>query len=672
MTSIPLLDQVALICVIAVVVSVVLARLKLPAVTVLLAAGALAGPYGLGLVEGSHAIEMLAEVGVVLLLFTIGLELSLDKLRQGAKQALWGGLFQIGATALVTLGIAQLIGYNFRQSVFLGFLVLMSSTAIVLRALGERGELDAPHGRFIVTTLILQDLFVVPAVLLVPLLAHGGSPTEAGIEIGKALGKALLLVLVVWNVAKYLVPRVLRWVDATRSRESFLMAVIALCMGTAWLTYLAGLSLALGAFLGGAIVADTDFRHRAMTDVMPLRDIFISIFFVSLGMLFDVEMVIQHPVVVTLLFMGFLFGKGVVAGLGALLTRLPARSTWLAGVGLAQFGEFGFVLIILGQRNQILDAPSVQVVLSAGIASMFATPLFLKLAPRARWAEKVITPLTRLFHARKEVDSAEHETVAGHIIVIGFGVAGKMVVRALSSFELPHRVLEMNARTVRFAKQRGIPIEYADATSTETLRHLHIEQARAVVVVINDPGAAMRVVDSIRRISPEVPLLIRTRYMGERQALLQAGATDVVADEVEGGAEMVMRLSSLLEVPRNLVDSAVERERALSMQVQRPLVASPKGFSQHRELAALNVDSVVVHEDSRGLGRSVAELELRSRTNASVVAIRDAHGQLLSVDPKRPLSLGDVVFLAGSASDIDAAIELIDTPVSGSFPTVEV
>ena len=400
MDHIPLLQELAIIAGLGAAVTVLLGRLRLPTVAGLLATGALAGPFGLGLVKEAHAIEVLAEMGVVLLLFTIGLEFSLKRLRHIFRRVALGGLVQVGSTVAVAAVIALALGETPGRAVFCGFVFALSSTAIVLSVLSQRGEIDAPHGRFIVGTLIFQDLCVIPMMLIVPVL---GSTEPAGAVIGNiglALGKAAIVVVGILLVSRVLVSRVLRWVDARRSREVFILAVLAICIGTAWLTSLAGLPLALGAFLGGIVVADSEFKHRAMGDVIPLRNAFVSIFFVSLGMMFDGRILLSHPLEVALLLGGFVLGKGALATLAAAAMRFPARAMWLAGVGLAQFGEFGFVLIQLAHSTGLADKHATGTLLAAGIISMFLTPVIIRIAPHVTAGERLLAPLTRLLGVR--------------------------------------------------------------------------------------------------------------------------------------------------------------------------------------------------------------------------------------------------------------------------------
>jgi len=669
MVEIPLLGELALVVALAVAVTVVLARLRLPTVAGLLAAGGLLGPFGLKLVEDVHAIELLAEVGVVLLLFTIGLEFSFSRLRHIFRRVALGGLAQVLATLGVTVGVALLLGQPPARAGFFGVVLALSSTAIVLRALGDRGELDAPHGRFIVGTLIFQDLCVVPMVLLVPVLGGGQPGGEVALEIGVALGKAALVVLGTLGVARLLVPRLLRLVDASRSREVFLLAILALCVGTAWLTSLAGLSLALGAFLGGMVVADTEFQHRAMGEMIPLRDAFVSIFFISLGMLFDSRLLLSHPLAVALLLLAFILGKAFLATLAAVIMRFPARAAFLAGIGLGQFGEFGFVLLKLGRPVGLADPDTTGPLLAAGILSMFLTPLLIRLAPHLTAGEKLLAPLTRLLGVRgiEETEPAEHP--ASHVVVIGYGVAGQLVARTLASCSLPHLVLEMNAETVRQARLREEPVFYADATSPEALSHAGILAARAAVVLINDQRAALRVVDTLRRVAPHVPVIVRTRYLGERERLLDLGASEVVAEEVESSVEVLARLLRRMDVPRNQIDERIRQARELLSTSDRKITVPRKLLPEHEALADLKIESLRIQPGSQALGRSARELDIGRKSRALIVALRRGEQLLDAPDPTEPFLLDDVLYLVGSGEAIVLARELLEGPAPAS-PTL--
>jgi CPA2 family monovalent cation:H+ antiporter-2 len=657
MGHVPLLDELAIVAILGVIVSVLLAKLKLPTVAGLLAAGALMGPFGLRLATSVKEIEILAEVGVVILLFTIGLEFSLSRLKDIFQQVALGGLVQVGLTTLVTVAIAMALGQPLGRAVFFGFVFALSSTAIVLRALVERRELEAPHGRFIVGTLIFQDLCVVPMVLIVPLLGSTESAGAAAMDVGIAMGKAVLMVVAVVVVSRFVVPRVLGWVDASRSREVFLLAILGLCIGTAWITSLAGLSLALGAFLGGMVVADTEYGHRAMGDILPLRDAFVSVFFVSLGMLFDVRVVLDHPALVLGLLAGFLVAKGVLATLAAMVMRFPARAAWLAGVGLAQFGEFGFVLTRLAQAHGVVDAETTAPLLAAGIVSMFITPLLVRGAPHITAGERLLAPLERLIGVRA-IDTADEVTNAlkNHVVVVGFGLGGNFAARALRDAGASFVVIDLNADSVRRGKAEGLPVYYGDATSEEALRHAHIEDARLLVLLINDPNAVPRILDTVKRVAPALPVLMRTHFLLEKEALLKQGARDVVAEEVEGAVEVIARMLRWVETPRSEIEARIRDIRRNTQTTALDNALSRRRLGEVRDLDEMKIESVRVHPTSKALGESPASLALQTETGALVFGVRRGDALLEKVDATSRFETGDLVYFVGTLEAIGRAL----------------
>lgn len=653
-----LLQELVIVAGLGVLVALVLGRLRLPAITGLLIAGIVAGPHGLGLARERSAIESLAEVGVVLLLFSVGLELSLSRLRRILKPLVWGGSIQVGLTMLVVVGLALAMGRSSSAAAIFGFVFALSSTAIVLRLLGERGELDAPHGRFIVGVLIFQDLCVVPMVLAVP---HLAGTAEGGLgHLVLALLEAVLAVVVVLLLARVVVPRLLAWVDASRSRELFILSVLTICIGTAWLTSLAGLSLALGAFLGGVAVADTRFRHRAIGDVLPLRDAFVSLFFISLGMLFDPHILVDSTWEVALLFAGFVVLKGVFATLAALAMRFPARVAWLAGAGLAQFGEFGFVLLRMAEADHLLTEHDVNVVMAAGILSMSVTPFLIRWAPHVTAGERLLAPLARLVSPSGIETQPELEHVLrDHAIIIGYGVAGHLVGQALRASGLGYVALELNAETVREAQHHGEPVYYGDATSPEALAHAGIDRARVVAILVNDPSAVPRILEAIRRCETKAHVAVRTHYLANRARLLELGADETIVEEVESGVEMVARALRELGVPRNVNERRIAEAREATLESARPPPVSGRTLGTAPKLARLSVDSVVLEEGSVVAGKTLVELALRSETGALCVAVERGAELLQEHIGELPLEVGDVLHLAGTEPALaQAAVRL--------------
>ena len=660
------LEEITIIATVSVLVTLLLGRLKLPVVAGLVLSGALVGPNGFSLAKDLHTIELIAEVGVVFLLFTIGLEFSLSRLKHIFRQVALGGILQVSATAAITTLVAVLLEKSLAEALVYGFVFALSSTALVLRTLNERNELDAPHGKFIVGTLLFQDLCIVPMVLIIPLLSQGLDNFSVWKEVWLAMGQAGLMVIGLFVCSRKLVPLFFKWVDASRSSEVFILTVLCLCIGTAYITSLTGLSLALGAFLAGMIVADTDFRHRAMGDILPLKDVFVSFFFVSLGMFFNFEVLLNQPSEVAILLFAFLFGKGLIATLAAMVMRFPPRAAWLAGVGLAQFGEFGFVLLQLAMKENVVTSEEVAPLLNAGILSMFLTPLIVYKAPHFTAGERVLDPLARLLRA-KGAEELEEKTVGhnDHVIIIGYGISGQLLTSSLRTLSIETVVLEMNSDNVALGKERGDPVYYADATSQEALGHAHLESCRAVVVMINDHAASERVLASIKRLPGEIPVFVRTQYMTGIEDFKKFNPEGVVSCEVEGGLEVLSQVLRKLEVPRNVIMREIDHARSQTMQSDRKFKEDPLSLHQHKELKNLIVENILLVKGSRAEGKSTKQMDLAGKTGVLVIAIRRDEILLLNRLSEAPLQAGDTVYCIGAKTDLEMVTEWFDPAFVG-------
>ncbi len=648
-----LLEEITVIATVSVIVTLLLGRLKLPVVAGLVLSGALVGPKALSLAHDPEAIEVIAEVGVIFLLFTIGLEFSLSRLKNIFRQVALGGLLQVGVTTIVTSLVCLGLDLSFPEAVVYGFVFALSSTALVLRTLGERGELDAPHGRFIVGTLIFQDLCIVPMVLIVPLLANGLDKPETWQAIMFALGKAALVVVLLFATSRKVIPYLFRWVDASRSNEVFILTVLCLCIGTAYLTSLTGLSLALGAFLAGMIVADTDFRHRAMGDILPLRDVFVSFFFVSLGMFFDFQLLAEKPMEVGLLLLAFIGGKGLIAILAASFMRFPPRAAWLAGVGLAQFGEFGFIILQLAIQEGVVVESEIGTLLNAGILSMFLTPLLVYKAPHFTAGERALDPLAKLLRARS-AEELEDRTVghSDHVVVIGYGLAGRLLTNSLSRLKIEAVALEMNSDNVELGRKLGDPVYYADATSEEALGHAHVESCRAIVIMINDNQAIERVISTIARMKVEAPVFVRTQYMRESEKLSHELPVNVVASEVEGGLEILSLVLNQLKIPRNLIVREIDQAREETMHTDREYSSSPLPLEAHAGLKDLKVEKLIVTARSQVAGQSPRNLDLAESTGISILAVRRKDSLLVHRLADIIFEPQDLVYCLGNKQDM--------------------
>lgn len=654
------LGQFAIVAAAGVVAAVLMAWIRLPAVAGFLFAGALVGPYALGLVNDARTISTLAEVGVVLLLFTIGLEFSLTRFARIWNMVIVGGGLQVGLTTLAVLGVCLALGYNSFQGIFIGFVLAQSSTSIVLQNLSRRREVDAPHGRFIVGAQIFQDLCVVPMMLVIPLLAGLGGG-NFGLDLGLALGKAALMVTAVVLLSRIIVPPIFQRVAAARSRESFLMAVLVTCIGTAYLTSLAGLSLALGAFLAGLVIAGSPFGQRAMTDVLPLRDLFASLFFLSLGMYFDIRAFFEHPIAVALVFVGILVGKSLIAALAAMAMRFPARVATIGGIGMAQFSEMGFVLATLPQAAGIVSPDVLKVLFAAGILTMFVTPLTMAFAPSFTAGAALLRPLERLLGARGIAQQTERdESMSEHVIIAGYGLAGRMLANALKASGMQYLILELNAETVKLARELREPAYYADITNDETLDHAHINKARALVIMINDPDAVRRAIANARRLSPELPIYVRTHYLSEQQQLNGAGAHDIVVEELEAGIELMARVLRDSGVARNVITERVKEARLETQPSARKETLPRRKLKNVAELDELKIESCLIREGHFAVGKSTAGINLRKETGATLVAMRRNGDLVEQPDIRAPFAAGDVLYLVGSKESVNAAMTFLE------------
>jgi CPA2 family monovalent cation:H+ antiporter-2 len=634
-----------------VVVVILFHRIKLPPIVGFLITGVLCGPYGFGLIQNVHDVEALAEIGVILLLFTVGIEFSVQQLIRLRRFLFIGGGAQVlGSIALVML-LSRVIGLDWPVALFLGMIVSLSSTAIVLRTLADRGEMDTPHGGASVAILIFQDLCIVPMVLLTPFIAGGGSATSLPLVAAKALafvGGAVI-------AARYIVPWLLETVVNTRQREVFLLTVILLALGAAWASAAVGLSLALGAFIAGLVISESEYSHQALGEILPLREVFNSLFFVSIGMLFDVRTILESPLVVLSAIAAVLLIKAAIAGGVTLASGRPLRVALIVGIGLAQIGEFSFVLLQSGLGAGLIATEQYDLLLAAAFLTLLATPLLVQLGPRIPWP--AADPRAA---AATAGTAAELERSSGHVVIVGFGLTGRHLAHVLRAAGLRYRVIEIDGRLVRSAEREGEPILFGDAARFEILEHAGVREAAMVVFAISDPAALRQGLSAARRLSPSVPIIVRTRRLRELEALRRQGADEVVSEEFETSIEIFTRVLTRLHVPRNVIRSQARllREGTYEMMRAAPSVEADGVIA--RALAAGATDVFLVGQGYAAAGRSLDDLELRRRTGASVIAwVRDDRPRT-EIDPKDRIEPGDSLVLVGGHAAIEKAFRLLE------------
>lgn len=515
-------------------------RLRQSAILGYLAAGTLLGPNAIGFVSDGEHVQHLAELGVALLLFTIGLEFSWPRLKRLGVAALGGGATQI----IVTLGVgfmcAKLLGLAFSTSIVIGAIVSLSSTACVLRLLISRAEIESVHGRYALGILLMQDIAVVPLFLLVTVLGGEGTMSEVGMGMLKALALAGVLVVVLLVLLNKVAPLILGLDALRQNRDLPILLAFVVGIGAAWGSHELGLSPALGAFVAGMILAESPFATQIRTDVASIKTLLVTLFFASIGMLGDPVWFVEHIGPVLALVAAIVIGKalivwGVLKGFG-----VASRPAFSAGICLAQVGEFSFVLAAAAAVGGLIDEYSFTLIVSATIVSLFLTPYLVMLAPQISPA--IHRMLGFGAHAEDQDNTVlEHDT-HGHIVIIGFGPAGQAIGRSVSKLPLRVDIVDMNSAAIRTAREMGLQAHVADASHAEVLEHLGIHHAQIAIVTIPDPLAAKVVIKQIRTCAPATHIIARGRYHRYVDELTESGAHEVLDEEQLVGARLSARL----------------------------------------------------------------------------------------------------------------------------------
>jgi len=663
--SIPTLQALAadLLTIIVAAVAVILAshKLRLSAVVGFILTGMLIGPSGLGFIDRDQ-VEILAEIGVVLLLFTVGLEFSLAQLRQNARAFFLGGGLQVACTVAVASAAARLLGMTTQQALLLGFMAALSSTAVVLKAYADRQELHAPQGTLVVAILLFQDFCLAPMLVLVPVLAGDSDASAANVAL--RLGLGILLVVGAFLVARIVTPRVLQAIVRTRVREVFLLGALGVCLGMGLWTARAGLSMALGAFLAGLLLSESEYKHQVAAEVLPFRDLFNSLFFISIGMLLDFAAVRVHGGAMLALGLAIVVVKtGIAAAVFGIL-GWPARIAVIGGMGLAQVGEFSFVLGAAGLGLGLLGQATYQVFLGASIGTLLATPILVRVAPLVsqRAPRMRLPPAVRRRLpggvALPEAEVARHD----HVVLVGYGLNGRNVSRVLKETAIPFVVVELNSDLVRRARADGVPVLFGDATRPEILEVAGLQTARMLVLAISDLTATRQTVQLGRRIRPDLHVLARTRAVHEIDDLLRLGADEVIPEEFETSIEIFCRVLERYHVPPNIVRAQVQIIRDEGYGVLRRPSLAPALERVVEILQGTLTETFRVRAETAAEGRSLRALDVRQRTRASVIAVVRDGTPITNPEPDLELRAGDTLVLVGDHAGLEAATTLLGAP----------
>lgn len=655
----PLLQDLLVLLLASVPIAFIFHRLRLPTIVGFMITGVLIGPNGLGLIREAQAIEVLAEIGVALLLFTIGLEFSLRRMLEMRRLVLLGGGLQVILTTLLVTGIARLFGRSFKEAVFFGFLFALSSTAIVLKSYIDRAEIDAPHGRAGVGILLFQDLSIVPMMLMIPILS-GREGTSAA-KITLTLGIAVAAIAAIIFTARTVVPYLLYHIVRLRSPEVFIISVVLLSLGTSWLTSQAGLSLAMGAFIAGIVLSESEYSHQIVADVLPFRDVFNSLFFMSIGMLLSLS-ALGADVLTVLAWVGALtLGKALLVLAVVRLMGYSLRVSTVTALGLAQVGEFSFILAKAGLPQGLLSELDYQRFLAASILSMIATPFLIKAAPRIGYALQSVFSPDSLFEPTISGFDPQEPDMRGHVVIVGYGLNGRNLAKVLHRTGVPYLVMELNAEAVREARAQGEPIVYGDATRKEVLHHIRLEHARILVLAISDPIASRHTVSLAREINPDIHIIVRTRYMSEISDLRELGADEVIPEEFETSIEIFSRVLREYGIARYVIQRQVAAIRNEGYQVLRTPSLPSVDMSEIAEaLKSASTETLFVEAGSMAVGKTIGELKLRKKTGVTIIAITHQDHTEINPGPETTIQAEDVLVLLGGTQQIDLATEVIN------------
>lgn len=644
-----LIGNIVLILLVALIIAFLLLRFKIPALAGFLIAGAVIGPHGLGLIHDIDSVRQIAEVGIILLLFTIGIEFAPARLLRIRQELLIGGGLQVLLTSIFIAFVLYAIDFNLRVSAFSGFVLSLSSTAIVLKILSDKGETTSVHGKLAIGVLLFQDIAVIPAMIILNI-------TE--LSTSNLLKKGLLplaTLIVLYFLTYYIGRLILGTVARTMYRELFTIAVIVLGLGIPLFASFAGASYSLGAFIVGLGLASCEYSHQVESEIMPFRDVFNSLFFISMGMLIDAEFIYKNLSLVFLFALALVLSKFIIGMISLRIISGSFRSIFLAGVSLANIGEFSLVLLAMGFEKEIISREFYQILLAISSVTLLIAPFMITLS------ERIVFPLQRYFKEfETRVDFDEVGSFYNHVIICGYGLNGQNLARVLKSVGLKYVVLEINPATVRTAKLSGEPIFYGDVTRSEILLKAGITSAKMVVIAISDPVATRRAVWICRSLNNKVYILVRTRFVSEVEELYKLGANSVIPEEFETSIEIFAHVLKEYRIPDNVINQQIQLIRLRDYEMLRRPSAMPDRRTEiDKILLATLTDSIYIEKDYYSVGKSIEKLNVRKESGASVIAIVRKGKAVTNPPVDFVIEAEDVVILIGSHAELDRARRLL-------------
>lgn len=623
-------------------------KINIPTIVGFLIAGLIIGPHGFRLINDSDSINSMAQMGVIALLFTIGLEISFKELARIKKFVFIAGTLQVVLTIFISTLFAMSLGLSTTLAIFIGMLISVSSTSIILTLLTQSNELGAPHGQIALSVSIFQDLAVVAMVLSLPLLSG-----QVDYNLSKVFFQLLFAfgaVGMIFIAAKFIIPFVMVHLARTRLREIFTIGTILILLGTAYLTFSIGLSFALGAFIAGLILSESDYSSQIVSEILPFKDVFISLFFVSIGLLLNIQMVLAYPLLILTISLGIILLKALVVIFIVLLIKYPLRVAVMSGLMLAQIGEFAFVLALEGNNAGIINEDYYNAFLASSIFTMIMIPIVFKLAPVIGFQSSKLEPY------KKQRDS-EKEKFSGHVVIAGYGLNGRNLTRVLKETGIKYIVVEMNPDTVREEKMKGERIIFGDISKVEILEDVCIDRAKVLVFAISDPGTTRRSLSLAKQINPNIYTVVRTRYVNEIEELAKLGADVIIPEEFETSLEIFRKVLEKYHIPLNIIMKQVAIIRNESYRLLRNEEKEPASFIHLDEILAAGLtETYFVNDDNPYSGKELSEINLRAETDATIIAIVRNGNTITNPSGKEKLLVHDTLVITGTHVSVDKAI----------------
>lgn len=635
-------------------------RLKMPAILAYILVGMLLGPYGLGWIESEKHIHLIAEVGIVFLLFSLGLEFSLPQMISMRKHVFGLGLLQVGLTTAVfyTIG-TTLFELAPAQAFILASALALSSTAIVIKQLAEQGELRSRHGKAALGILIFQDLMAIPLLIIVPALGQPDAQQSLDATLGYTLVKGLGVAAILLLAGRFLLRPLFHEIARSRSEELFTLAVLTVALAAAALADSAGISMSLGAFIAGMMIGETEYRHQIESDIRPFRDVLLGLFFITVGMGLSTQFFITHFEQVLILLLGIILLKMLMVILVIKLLRNPLGVSARTAISLAQVGEFGLVLLTLAAGYQLFEPELLQLVMTAAVLSMMLAPILIKY--NGRLVKALDSGYKEEQQHREEEIREETGWMKNHVILCGFGRVGQMAAHFLKEANEPYVALDMDISRILHAKEAGELVFYGNSAHPSILEAAGIERARLVTITYGDDTMALRTLETVRRLRPDIPVMVRVRDDRHYEAFIKAGATEVISDTFE--ASLLLSAEILLKLGHNETEvlSALERARRQHTDVLEGFYEGESGYNALKDQGIRKITlSVPLSEGSYATNRQLQDLNL-DELGVKVQAIKRGHIRGENPDKETRLRNEDVVILVGEPENLEKAEHYLQT-----------